>query len=93
MEPILLRNIRKPGSETVAVYEAGGGYQGLRKALKTLGPAEVVEEVKKSGLRGRGGAGFPTGVKWSFMPKEAVKPHYLICTPTSRSRGPSRIGC
>jgi NADH-quinone oxidoreductase subunit F len=53
-----------------------GGYQALRKAL-AMEPAAVTEEVKASGLRGRGGAGFPTGLKWSFMPKEKKKPHYL----------------
>ena len=53
-----------------------GGYEGLKKAL-TLPPAGVIEEVKNSGLRGRGGAGFPTGLKWSFMPKEKKKTHYL----------------
>ncbi|HEX9394034.1 MAG TPA: NADH-quinone oxidoreductase subunit F, partial [Gemmatimonadales bacterium] len=53
-----------------------GGYEGLQKAL-AMDPAAVVEEVKASGLRGRGGAGFPTGLKWSFMPKEKKKAHYL----------------
>ncbi|MEO6828990.1 MAG: NADH-quinone oxidoreductase subunit F, partial [Acidobacteriaceae bacterium] len=49
-------------------YERSGGYQGLRKALREMTPQKVQEEVKNSGLRGRGGAGFPTGVKWSFTP-------------------------
>src|ERR1044071_7823744 len=53
-----------------------GGYEMLKKALG-MAPAAVIEEVKNSGLRGRGGAGFPTGLKWSFMPKEKKKPHYL----------------
>ncbi len=87
MEPILTRNIRKPRSETLEVYEAGGGYQALRKALATNSPLEVLEEVKKSGLRGRGGAGFSTGMKWSFMPKEPVKPHYLICNADESEPG------
>jgi NADH-quinone oxidoreductase subunit F len=59
-------------------YRARGGYKALEKAL-AMAPAAVIDEVKNSGLRGRGGAGFPTGVKWSFMPKDdARKPHYLL---------------
>jgi NADH-quinone oxidoreductase subunit F len=76
-EPILTRNIRKPGSETIDVYMASGGYQGLRRALKEFTPEKLIEEVKASGLRGRGGAGFPTGMKWSFLPKTKDKPRYL----------------
>ena len=78
MERILTKNIDKENSESIAVYEAGGGYQTLRKALG-MDPAAVTEEVKNSGLRGRGGAGFPCGLKWTFMPKEVdpKRPHYL----------------
>ena len=76
-EPILTRNIRKPGSETIDVYMASGGYQGLRRALKEFTPEKLIEEVKASGLRGRGGAGFPTGMKWGFLPKTKDKPRYL----------------
>jgi NADH-quinone oxidoreductase subunit F len=76
-EKLLLRNVGVPGSTTLAVYEQRGGYQSLRKAL-SIPPESVAEEVKKSGLRGRGGAGFPTGLKWSFMPKDSPKPRYLI---------------
>jgi NADH-quinone oxidoreductase subunit F len=86
-EPVLLRNIAKPGSETLAVYEQGGGYAALRKALTSMTPDEVLEEVKKSGLRGRGGAGFPTGMKWSFMPKETPKPKYLVCNADESEPG------
>ncbi len=80
MERILTRNVDKDHSESLAVYEAGGGYQALRKALREMTPDAVTEEVKKSGLRGRGGAGFPTGLKWSFMPREVdpKRPHYLL---------------
>ena len=80
MERILTRNVGKEGSRTLAVYESGGGYQALRKALSSMTPDAVTEEVKKSGLRGRGGAGFPTGLKWSFMPKEVdpKRPHYFL---------------
>jgi len=63
-----------------------GGYTALRKALG-MAPAEVVDLVKASGLRGRGGAGFPTGMKWSFMPKEKSKPHYLCCNADESEPG------
>src|SRR5512143_3149378 len=74
MEPLILPNI--PGLRTIDVYEANGGYQMLRKALG-MQPADVTDVVKKSGLRGRGGACFPTGLKWTFMPKQTEKPKYL----------------
>ena len=76
-EPILTRNIHKPGSDGIDVYLASGGYQGLRRVLKDFPPEKVVEEVKTSGLRGRGGAGFPTGMKWGFLPKTKDRPRYL----------------
>jgi NADH-quinone oxidoreductase subunit F len=66
-----------PDLPQIDVYESTGGYQALRKALRELKPADVIESVKKSGLRGRGGAGFPTGVKWGFVPKNTGKPIYL----------------
>jgi NADH-quinone oxidoreductase subunit F len=64
--------------ESLAAYRGRGGYQALKKALG-MTPADVIDEVKKSGLRGRGGAGFPTGMKWSFVDKKSGKPVYLIC--------------
>jgi NADH-quinone oxidoreductase subunit F len=69
MEKLLLRNIGFPGSHTLATYQSRGGYGAWRKVIETLKPAQLIEEVKASGLRGRGGAGFPTGMKWSFVPK------------------------
>jgi len=78
MEKILTRNIHKENSTSIEIAEAGGVYQSLRKALSSMSQAEVIDEVKKSGLRGRGGAGFPAGVKWSFMPNPKSKPHYLL---------------
>ncbi len=67
-----------PDSRTLTCYEAGGGYQALRKAL-ALPPSEITAIVKASGLRGRGGAGFPTGLKWSFVPQDSDMPKYLVC--------------
>jgi NADH-quinone oxidoreductase subunit F len=74
---ILLKNIAKPNQHTLPVYEEGGGYKVIRKVLQ-MEPAKVTEEVKVSGLRGRGGAGFAAGVKWGFIPKGNTKPVYLI---------------
>ena len=74
MEPLLLPNI--PDLHTIDVYEANGGYQQLRRALE-MKPEDVTAEVKKSNLRGRGGACFPTGLKWTFMPKNTDKPKYI----------------
>ncbi len=75
---ILTRHVGVPGMEKVENYIKDGGYEGLKKAF-TMKPQDIVEEVKRSLLRGRGGAGFPTGFKWAFLPKEKTKPHYLIC--------------
>ncbi|MCI0706026.1 MAG: NADH-quinone oxidoreductase subunit NuoF [Ignavibacteriae bacterium] len=74
MENIILPNI--PDLHKIDVYELHGGYKALRKALE-MKPEEVTDEVKKSNLRGRGGACFPTGLKWTFMPKQTMKPKYL----------------
>jgi NADH-quinone oxidoreductase subunit F len=76
-EPVLTANIHKPDSHTIAVYEAGGGYQALRKVVGKMSNTEVVDAVKASGLRGRGGAGFPCGLKWSFLPKDHPGPFYM----------------
>ncbi|HVT02150.1 MAG TPA: NADH-quinone oxidoreductase subunit NuoF [Thermoanaerobaculia bacterium] len=80
MEPIkvLLANVDKPNSTSIDTYIAGGGYSALKKALQ-MKPDEITEVVKQSEMRGRGGAGFPTGMKWSFVPKNAQKPIYLLC--------------
>jgi len=76
-ETLLLRNVDRPDSRSIETYLAAGGYKGLRRIMKELTPEQFVEEVKISGLRGRGGAGFPTGVKWGFLPKGKDKPRYL----------------
>jgi len=84
---ILLENIDVPDIETFEVFRSLGGYASVEKVLKTMTPDEVTEEVKKSGLRGRGGAGFPTGMKWSFIDKKSNKPRYLICNADESEPG------
>jgi len=64
-----------------------GAYQALDKALKQMTPESIIDEVKKSSLRGRGGAGFPTGLKWSFVPKDSPKPKYVICNADESEPG------
>ncbi len=76
---LLLEHINEPGIHTFDVYRQKGGYRAVEKALKTMSTDDVVEEVKKSGLRGRGGAGFPTGMKWSFLAKPEGVARYLVC--------------
>jgi NADH-quinone oxidoreductase subunit F len=84
---ILLEHDEIPGIETYAVYRKNGGYRSVEKALKTMSPEQVVEEVQKSGLRGRGGAGFPTGMKWSFLAKPEGVPRYLLCNADESEPG------
>jgi NADH-quinone oxidoreductase subunit F len=74
---VLTKNMHIPDLLSLDVSASVGGYQALRRTLKELKPADVTEMVKKSGLRGRGGAGFPTGLKWGFVPKNTGKPVYL----------------
>jgi NADH-quinone oxidoreductase subunit F len=74
---ILFKNIHQPDQVTIGGYELRGGYRALKKALE-MDPKAVIDEVKASGLRGRGGAGFPTGTKWGFVPRNSGKPVYLI---------------
>jgi NADH-quinone oxidoreductase subunit F len=76
---ILTEHILNPELHKFEVYRKTGGYASVEKALKTMSPDGIMEEVKKSGLRGRGGAGFPTGMKWSFMDRKSENPRYLIC--------------
>lgn len=78
-ERIVLRNCGRINPERIEDYLAIGGYQSLRKALFEMTPEQIIDEVKRSGLRGRGGAGFPTGLKWEFCRQSAGKVKYLIC--------------
>lgn len=87
MEKILLRNVDARDSNTLAVYQSLGGYRALEKVMKGMSPEQVIEEVKASGLRGRGGAGFPTGMKWGFVPKDSPKPKYVVCNADESEPG------
>ncbi len=84
---ILLEHIDKPGIKSYEVYRQNGGYNSVEKALKEMKPSDIVEEVKKSGLRGRGGAGFPAGMKWSFIDKKSGNPRYLVCNADESEPG------
>jgi len=85
-DPILLRARGLRNSRSLATYRRLGGYTALEKAL-SMTRAEVIEEVKASGIRGRGGAGFPAGVKWSFVPSDSANPKYLICNADESEPG------
>jgi NADH-quinone oxidoreductase subunit F len=85
-EPLSLKRIGVKDGHTLKVYRETGGYNSLEKALK-MAPADVIEEVKASALRGRGGAGFPTGMKWSFVPKDSPKPKYVVCNADESEPG------
>ncbi|HEY8486793.1 MAG TPA: NADH-quinone oxidoreductase subunit NuoF [Limnochordales bacterium] len=85
-EPVLTAGIGRLELENIEVYESRGGYQALRKALRSMTPAEVQKEVTDSGLRGRGGAGFPTGRKWGFLPNDG-RPRYLVCNADESEPG------
>ncbi|HET8962573.1 MAG TPA: NADH-quinone oxidoreductase subunit NuoF [Chitinophagales bacterium] len=84
---LLIQHANVPGIETLEVYRRQGGYASVEKALKSMTPNDVVEEVKKSGLRGRGGAGFPTGMKWSFLAKPEGVERYLVCNADESEPG------
>ncbi|MEJ5312892.1 MAG: NADH-quinone oxidoreductase subunit NuoF [Anaerolinea sp.] len=83
---ILLRHREIPNLDQLDVYLKHGGFEALKKVVTQMQPADVVNEVKASGLRGRGGAGFPTGVKWSFLPNN-IWPHYVVCNADESEPG------
>jgi NADH-quinone oxidoreductase subunit F len=84
---ILLEKADIPGIRAFTVYRDHGGYEAMGKALRTMTPSQVAQEVTRSGLRGRGGAGFPTGLKWSFLDRKSDKPRYLVCNADESEPG------
>ena len=91
MEPIITRHIGTPDLWRLDTYRAHGGYETLARALRQQQPDELVTMVRDAGLRGRGGAGFPTGVKWGSCPRTGGR--YLICNGDESEPAPSRTGC
>src|SRR5205085_4923127 len=85
--PLISRHWGMKDSHKLEVSVMQGGYKALEKALKEMTPDSIIEEVKKSNLRGRGGAGFPTGMKWSFVPKDSPKARYVICNADESEPG------
>ncbi len=83
---LLSEGFGRPEARRLADWRAMGGYRGIERALE-IGRDATIAEIKASGLRGRGGAGFPTGLKWSFMPKEVDRPHYLLCNADESEPG------
>src|SRR5688572_7842687 len=86
-ELVLFKNIHDPRLKEIDRYIELGGYVAARSVLKNQTPGEVIEMTKATGLRGRGGAGFPTGMKWSFVPKNTGKPIYLCCNADESEPG------
>lgn len=85
--PLLFKDIDTPGLRGIETYRKLGGYEALAETLGKKTPDECIEVVKASGLRGRGGAGFPTGLKWSFVPKASPKPKYIVCNADESEPG------
>ena len=86
-EKVLTRDIKIPDSRDISYYLKAGGYKSFEKVLKKMPPEQVIEEVRQSNLRGRGGAGFSAGMKWGFVPKTNDKPHYLLCNADESEPG------
>src|SRR5918912_1133692 len=92
-EPLQLRRVHLENSRSLDVYRRNGGYEAIKKVLDGMSPDDVIGEVKKSALRGRGGAGFPTGMKWSFVPKlkpnetKESHPRYVVCNADESEPG------
>jgi NADH-quinone oxidoreductase subunit F len=88
--PVISYRFGIPNSHKIDVYLKNDGYKALEKALKEMTPDQIIDEVKKSSLRGRGGAGFPTGMKWGFIPKDVKKPKYVLCNADESEPGTSK---
>ena len=86
-EPLQLRRVHLGNSQRLDVYRRNGGYEAIKKVLDSMSLDDVINEVKKSSLRGRGGAGFPTGMKWSFVPKDSPKEKYVVCNADESEPG------
>src|ERR687893_2930534 len=86
-EPLQLRRVGLRDSHPLGFYRRNGGYEALKTVLEGMSPDDVIAELKKSALRGRGGAGFPTGMKWSFVPKDSPKPKYVVCNADESEPG------
>lgn len=87
-KPLFIQHFGKPENRSLDYYTSKmNGYQSAKKAITEMTPDQVIDEVKKSNLRGRGGAGFPTGMKWGFIPKESPKPKYLVCNADESEPG------
>src|SRR5512136_3305171 len=86
MAYILLRHREIPDLQKISIYQDNGGFGSLKKAVTDMKPQELIDLVKASGLRGRGGAGFPTGVKWSFIPR-GVFPTYVVANADESEPG------
>jgi NADH-quinone oxidoreductase subunit F len=84
---ILMAHTHDPDQRNIETYELNGGYRAIRKALAEMKPGEVIDLVKQSGLRGRGGAGFVTGLKWDFIPKNSPLPKYVVCNADESEPG------
>jgi NADH-quinone oxidoreductase subunit F len=85
--PVISKRFGVPNSCKMDVYLKNEGYQALEKALKQMTPEQIIDELKKSNLRGRGGAGFPTGMKWSFVPKDVGRPKYILANADESEPG------
>ncbi len=85
-EPLQLKMMHIENGHTLKVYQEHGGYESLKKAMD-MSSDEIIDEVKKSSLRGRGGAGFPTGMKWSFVPRDSPKSKYIVCNADESEPG------
>jgi NADH-quinone oxidoreductase subunit F len=88
--PVISQRFGIKNSRTIDVYLQNEGYQALEKALTQMTPDQIIDEMKKSSLRGRGGAGFPTGMKWSFVPKNIDKPKYILANGDESEPGTSK---